>query len=235
MQEVTQLRKGAQASATQASLLDKLRKLVLSGEYPPGAPLPELFLAEEFEVSRTPVREALKQLENEGLVEIRPKVGTFVRIPTRREIVELFQLKESLEGLAAGLLAKRGPVPELEILKRNIEESERAERRADTAKYAELVHEFHWTIVQGSDNSKLVEHYGRLMNQLAYHRIVLETVERPARMRASIREHQSVLDALLEKDPVGAELAMRGHVNASSLAASRGADTGSVAGAEKEA
>lgn len=226
MQEVIQLRKAAQTSASQVSLLDKLRKLVLSGEYPPGAPLPELFLAEEFDVSRTPVREALKQLENEGLVEIRPKVGTFVRIPTRREIVELFQLKESLEGLAASLLARRGHVPEMDILKRNIEESERAERNADSAAYAELVHEFHWTIVRGSDNSKLVEHYGRLMNQLAYHRIVLKTVERPARMRASIREHQSVFDALLEKDPVGAELAMRGHVNASSLAAARGADAG---------
>ncbi|MFJ5700275.1 GntR family transcriptional regulator [Arthrobacter sp. NPDC093139] len=210
-----------QGTGNQLSLLDKLRKLVLSGEYPPGAPLPELFLAEEFDVSRTPVREALKQLENEGLVEIRPKVGTFVRIPTRREIVELFQLKESLEGLAANLLARRGPVPELDLLKRNIEASEVAERRSDSARYAELVHEFHWTIVNGSDNSKLREHYGRLMNQLAYHRIVLETVERPARMRASIREHQSVLDAMLEKDPTGAELAMRGHVNASSLAAAR--------------
>jgi DNA-binding GntR family transcriptional regulator len=221
MQETLQAKTQEQANGNQGSLLDKLRKLVLSGEYPPGAPLPELFLAEEFDVSRTPVREALKQLENEGLVEIRPKVGTFVRIPTRREIVELFQLKESLEGLAASLLARRGPVPELDRLKRNIEASEGAERRGDSAKYAELVHEFHWTIVNGSDNSKLREHYGRLMNQLAYHRIVLETVERPARMRASIREHQSVLEAILEKDPTGAELAMRGHVNASSLAAAR--------------
>ena len=73
------------------------------------------------------------------------------------------------------------------------------------------------------------------MNQLAYHRIVLKTVERPARMRASIREHQSVIDALLEKDPVGAELAMRGHVNASSLAAARGTDTGTDAGAPADA
>jgi DNA-binding GntR family transcriptional regulator len=221
MQETLQVKTQEQGTGNQVTLLDKLRKLVLSGEYPPGAPLPELFLAEEFDVSRTPVREALKQLENEGLVEIRPKVGTFVRIPTRREIVELFQLKESLEGLAANLLARRGPVPELDLLKRNIEASEVAERRSDSARYAELVHEFHWTIVNGSDNSKLREHYGRLMNQLAYHRIVLETVERPARMRASIREHQSVLEAILEKDPTGAELAMRGHVNASSLAAAR--------------
>jgi DNA-binding GntR family transcriptional regulator len=226
MQETLQARTEERAVNSRETLLDKLRKLVLSGEYPPGAPLPELFLAEEFEVSRTPVREALKQLENEGLVEIRPKVGTFVRIPTRREIAELFQLKESLEGLAANLLATRGPVPELDVLRRNVETSESAERRGDSVRYAELVHEFHWAIVKGADNSKLAEHYGRLMNQLAYHRIVLETVERPARMRASVREHRSVLEAILDKDPAGAELAMRSHVHASSRAAAHRETTG---------
>ncbi|MDQ4489951.1 GntR family transcriptional regulator [Sinomonas sp. ASV486] len=225
MQEMVQLRPEDRATREEPTLLDKLRRLVLSGEYPPGAPLPEMFLAQEFDVSRTPVREALKQLENEGLVEIRPKVGTFVRIPTRREIVELFQLKESLEGLAANLLARRGPVPEITALWQNIEASERAERNRDSGAYAELVHDFHWTLVTGSDNSKLIEHYGRLMNQLAYHRIVLKTVERPARMRASIGEHRAVLDAVEDKDPIGAELAMRSHVNASSLAAAREEDT----------
>lgn len=225
MQETLQSRSETRSAASRETLLDKLRKLVLSGEYPPGAPLPELFLAEEFEVSRTPVREALKQLENEGLVEIRPKVGTFVRIPTRREIAELFQLKESLEGLAASLLARRGPVPQLDTLRRNVEASETAERTGDSARYAELVHEFHWTIVEGADNSKLSEHYGRLMNQLAYQRIVLETVERPTRLRASVGEHRAILEAIVEKDHIGAELAMRGHVNASSLAAAhRGSD-----------
>ncbi|MFP3526596.1 GntR family transcriptional regulator, partial [Pantoea sp. SIMBA_072] len=88
--------------------------------FPPGAVLPEAFLAQEFDVSRTPIREALKQLQHEGLVEIRPKVGTFVREPTRREIIELFQLKESMEGLAASLLARRGEVAELAVLRRNL-------------------------------------------------------------------------------------------------------------------
>ena len=88
-------------AADRDGLLDRIRRLVLGGDFPPGAVVPEAFLAQEFDVSRTPIREALKQLQHEGLVEIRPKVGTFVREPTRREIIELFQLKESLEGLAA--------------------------------------------------------------------------------------------------------------------------------------
>src|SRR3954469_21997036 len=122
MQET--LTNGHVETAGEAALLDRVRNLVLSGNFPPGAPLSEVFLAQEFEVSRTPIREALKQLQHEGLVEIRPKVGTFVREPTRREIIELFQLKESLEGLAASLLARRGEVQELSILRRNLEQSE---------------------------------------------------------------------------------------------------------------
>jgi DNA-binding GntR family transcriptional regulator len=196
-------------------LLDRVRQLVLSGSFSPGAPLSEVFLAQEFEVSRTPIRETLKQLQHEGLVEIRPKVGTFIREPTRREIVELFQLKESLEGLAAGLLARRGSVAELDVLEHNIEESDRATVDQDATRYAELVHEFHRTIITGAENSKLVEHYDRLMNQLAYHRLVLRTAEHPGRIRASTAEHRVVLNMIRDKDHFGAEAAMRNHVHAS--------------------
>lgn len=214
MQQTTNEVEEAGVSA-ETTLLDRVRQLVLSGEFPPGAPLSEVFLAQEFEVSRTPIRETLKQLQHEGLVEIRPKVGTFVREPTRREIVELFQLKEGLEGLAAGLLARRGPVPELDVLERNIAESDQAAADQDATRYAELVHEFHRTIINGADNSKLVEHYDRLMNQLAYHRLVLRTAEHPGRIKASTSEHRVVLDMIRNKDHFGAEAAMRNHVYAS--------------------
>lgn len=202
-------------------LLDRLRILVLSGEYPPGAPLPELFLAQEFQVSRTPVREALKQLENEGLVEIRPRVGTFVRQPTRREIVELFELKSGLEGLAAGLFARRGDVPELDALRHNLAASAEAVRRGDRALYAVLVHEFHSVLIAGADNRKLSEHYDRLMNQLAYHRLVRKAVDQPGRLRDSLHEHESIVLAIEARDHIGAELATRQHVDASSSATMR--------------
>lgn len=200
-------------------LLVRLRSLVLSGEYPPGTQLAEVQLAQDFDVSRTPVREALKQLENEGLVEIRAKVGTFVRTPTQREIVELFQLKEGFEGMAAGLLARRGASPELDALERNLDASDEAAAADDSTRYAALVHEFHWTIVLGADNTKLTEHYQRLMNQLAYHRIVLRTVQAPGRISASTNEHRAIVDAIRSKDAIGAEFAMRDHVAISSRGA----------------
>lgn len=200
-------------------LLDRVRRLVVSGAVEPGQLLAETVLAEEFEVSRTPIREALKQLEREGLVEIRPRVGTFVRKPTSREIIELFQLKESLEGLAAGLLARRGDVPELHRLERNIDAENDAVRRSDRAAYGDLVHDFHRILVAGADNHKLSEHYDLLMNQLAYHRIVERTIQQPGRLAASQHEHQAIVTAIRSKDPVAAEMSARQHVMASSQVA----------------
>lgn len=207
------------ATESQDTLLDRVRRLILSGAVEPGQLLPEVFLSEEFDVSRTPIREALKQLEREGLVEIRPRVGTFVRKPTRREIVELFQIKESLEGLAAGLLARRGDVPALRRLEQNIEAENDAVRLDDTVAYGELVHDFHWILVEGADNQKLSEHYDLLMNQLAYHRIVARTIAQPGRLTASKHEHEAIVSAIRAKDPVASEFAARQHVFASSQVA----------------
>jgi DNA-binding GntR family transcriptional regulator len=196
-------------------LLARIRELVLGDDYAPGAALSEVRLAEHFDVSRTPIREALKQLQVEGLVEIRPKVGTFVRQISRREIVEMFEVKEVLEGMAARLMARRGHIPELDVLQANLESSQTATQRGDSAAYAALVHEFHQTIVRGSDNRKLAEHYTSLMNQLSYHRMVLRSVQHPGRLGRSCAEHRRIVELITEKDGIGAELAMRDHVVAS--------------------
>jgi DNA-binding GntR family transcriptional regulator len=198
-----------------AGLLARLRELVLDDDYEPGTILSEVRLAEHFNVSRTPVREALKQLQVEGLVEIRPKVGTFVREASRREIAEMFEVKEILEGMAARLMAYRGQIPELDMLRENLKKSDAATRRGDRIAYAALVHEFHTTIVQASDNQELVEHYTSLMNQLAYHRMVLGSLQHPGRMSNSCAEHRRIVYLIAEKDGVGAEIAMREHVAAS--------------------
>ncbi|MEG2577795.1 MULTISPECIES: GntR family transcriptional regulator [Micrococcaceae] len=206
-------------STPETPLLGRLRQMIVTGVVQPGDLLAETALAQDFEVSRTPIREALKQLEREGLVEVRSRVGTFVRKPTQREIHEMFSLKEAFEGLAAGLLARRGAVPELEQLKENVARSQRAVERGDAELYSQLVHEFHSTLVAGADNRKLTEHYDLLMNQLAYHRIVSQTLSLPGRLQNSKDEHQAIIDAISSKDPLAAELVMRRHVAASSQSA----------------
>lgn len=197
---------------TTVGLVARLRAAIVDGTYPPGAPLSEVSLADTFGVSRTPVREALKQLEVEGLINIKPRVGTFVRQPSRREVAELFELKEALEGLAANLLARRGRVPQVDELERNLELTRRAVDSHDEAAHSKLVHDFHQLLVKGADNSKLSEHYSRLMNQLAYPSLVRATLSHKGRPSLSFAEHEEVVGFIVQKDPAGAEFAMRNHV-----------------------
>ncbi|MDI9947878.1 MULTISPECIES: GntR family transcriptional regulator [Rhodococcus] len=197
---------------------DGLRQMIISGELAPGQSLSEVSLAETFGISRTPIREALKQLQIEGLVEIRPRVGTFVAVPSRREINELFEMKQLLEGGAARLMAARGEVPELTAMKANVREADAAVEAGDTERYAQLVHDFHEILIAGADNGKLATHYRLLMNQLAYGRLVKTSLSQPGRSLESEREHHTVLELIIAKDGIGAENYMRRHVQASQQA-----------------
>ena len=213
MQEPTSKR--LNQTSMQARVAEELRQMIISGELAPRSSLSEMALSETFGVSRTPIREALKQLQTEGLVEVRPRVGTFVAVPSRRDLTELFQMKELLEGAAARLLAFRGNVPELELLQANMRAADEVVRAGDAERYAELVHEFHDLIVAGADNGKLDAHYRTLMNQLAFTRLVRTSLSRPGRLSESDNEHHRVLNLILAKDGDGAERVMREHVRLS--------------------
>jgi DNA-binding GntR family transcriptional regulator len=209
----------------QGRVIAEMRRRIISGEIATDVNLSELTLAEEFGVSRTPVREALKQLQTEGLVEIRPRVGTFVTTPSRREITELFEMKELLEGAAARLMAQRGRVPELDRLEENLREEDDAVTRDDRVRYAELVQEFHDLLIVGSDNNKLEAHYRILMNQLAYSRLVTTSLSQPGRPALSDQEHHRVVELIIAKDGDSAERVMREHVRASRQAVLAGLRT----------
>lgn len=209
----------------QGRLISEVRRRIIAGEISPGVNISELAIAEEFGVSRTPVRETFKQLQTEGLVEIRPRVGTFVTTPSRREITELFEMKELLEGAAARLLAQRGRVPEVDQLEENLRQSDLAVAADDKIRYAELVEEFHNLLIAGADNSKLEAHYRTLMNQLAYARLVTTSLSQPGRPLQSDREHHNVLDLIVAKDGDSAERVMREHVRASRRAVTAGLDS----------
>jgi DNA-binding GntR family transcriptional regulator len=211
---------------TADAIFDRLYNDIVSLRMRPGMALQEKRIAEEFGVSRTPVRETFKQLQTEGLVEIRPRVGTFVTTPSRREITELFEMKELLEGAAARLLAQRGRVPEVELLEENLRQADQAVAADDKARYAELVEEFHNLLIAGADNNKLEAHYRTLMNQLAYARLVNTSLSQPGRPLQSDREHHHVLDLIVAKDGDSAERVMREHVRASRQALLAGLESG---------
>jgi DNA-binding GntR family transcriptional regulator len=202
-------------TSIQAQVIVQLRQMIIRGDLLPSTALSETSLAEEFGVSRTPIREALKQLQTEGLVEVRPRVGTFVAAPSRRDITELFQMRELLEGAAARLMALRGRVPELDLLEENVKEARAAVANGDRDRYATLVHEFHELLIKGTDNVKFEAHYRILMNQLAYDRLVRKSLSRPGRLLESCAEHDRVLMLILAKDGDSAERVTRDHVRAS--------------------
>ncbi|WP_018599901.1 GntR family transcriptional regulator [Mycobacterium sp. 155] len=219
---------GSRNGSIQSRLIAEVRRRIIAGEIAPGVNISELALAEEFGVSRTPVRETFKQLQTEGLIEIRPRVGTFVTIPSRREILELFEMKELLEGAAARLLAQRGRVPEVDRLEENLRQFDQAVASDDRARYVELIDEFHNLLIVGADNAKLESHYRTLMNQLAYSRLVTTSLSQPGRPLQSNREHRQVFELILAKDGDTAERVMREHVRASRQALLAGLDQGST-------
>lgn len=202
----------------QQRVADQLRERIAHGDLVPGAALSETALAQEFGASRTPIREALKQLQAEGLIVTKPRVGTFVAAPSRREINELFEVKEILEGAAARLFANRGEIPELEQLRENVRRSERAVADGDFDRYVEIVHEYHDLIMRGAGNAKLMQQYKMLMNQLLYTRFVHLSVRSSGRLPQSDREHQSILHVIEARDGATAERLMRDHVRASQQA-----------------
>jgi DNA-binding GntR family transcriptional regulator len=192
-----------------------LRKSIVSGYFRPGEKLSETSLAQLFGVSRTPVREALKQLQREGLVEVIPRVGTCVTKPTEKEINELFTVKEVLEGLAAALLSRRGDVPELVELAEATKDLEDAVQKGNIDLYVDANDRFHGAIMRGSDNKKLQDLFQMSSNQLPYSRYVYLTLSQPQRLKKSLDEHRQIYEAIKSGEDQKAERFMREHVRAS--------------------
>ncbi|KZM54464.1 GntR family transcriptional regulator [Aeribacillus pallidus] len=198
-----------------AQVTNIIRQAIVSGQLAMGEKLSEAALAQKLGVSRTPVREALKQLQREGLVEIIPRVGTCVTKPTEKEITELFALKEVLEGLAAGHMAQREKVPELQELIKAMEDMDEAAKNRNIDDYVEANDRFHDAIIRGSGNSKLLYHFNLLINQLPYRRFVYMTLDQPQRLEKSVEEHRRIVEAITSGDHQLAEKMMREHVKAS--------------------
>ncbi|MDQ6600944.1 GntR family transcriptional regulator [Bacillus salipaludis] len=198
-----------------AQVTNAIREAIVTGEYEPGQKLSETALSEHFQVSRTPIREALKQLEREGLVEIIPRVGTCVTKPTEQELKELFTLKEVLEGLAAGLFAEKGDAAEIKKVRQAVDDMEEALLTSDNKLYVNANSVFHDTILEGANNSKLSYMLNLMLNQIPYNRYVFITIGDPARREKSLNEHKVILAAIENGDREKAEKAMREHVRAS--------------------
>lgn len=187
-----------------------LEEMIVTGQFADGERLDEQRLAEHFDVSRTPLREAFQQLAASGLVVLEARRGAFVRQPAFEEMVEMFEVMAELEALCAGLAARRVSEPVLLAIARTVEACEEAVARGDSDGYYTQNERFHHLIYDASGNRFLAAEAARLHRRLqAYRRMQLQL---RGRMGQSLAEHRAILNALRAGDGAAAAEALRGHV-----------------------
>jgi DNA-binding GntR family transcriptional regulator len=189
---------------------EALENAIVDGRFPPGAKLDPEALAREFAVSRTPIREALQQLEASGLVRVAAKRGTFVSEWSVEELAERFEVMAELEAMCARLAARRITEAELAELEAAHEACRRMAEQGDIDAYYAENSAFHACIYRATHNAFLAREAARLHAVLQpYRRMQLQVRNRMAR---SFAEHDAVVAAIREGDDEAAAEAMRGHV-----------------------
>lgn len=193
-----------------ARVREALENAIVDGQYPPGSRLDPDALAREFDCSRTPIREALQQLEASGLVRVAAKRGTFVSEWTVEELAERFEVMAELEAMCARLAARRITEAELSELEIAHEACRRMAEAGDVNAYYFRNSEFHGCIYRATHNAFLTREALRLHAMLQpYRRMQLQVRNRMAR---SFAEHEAVVAAIRAGDGVAAAEAMRNHV-----------------------
>jgi DNA-binding GntR family transcriptional regulator len=188
----------------------QLRDRIFAGKLMPGMFLDEGLLAQQLQISRTPLREALKVLTAEGLVRHEPRRGCFVREVTEQDLDEIFPVIALLEGRCAreaALHATDADLQALESLHDKLSRHAKARRIND---YYAVNFTIHEAIIALADNRWLAQVIGDLRKILKLAR--LQQLHAPGRLDQSISEHLAVFAALKARDPEGAEAAMRTHL-----------------------
>jgi len=190
------------------AVYEALRRNILDGELPPGHRLRSDVLANELKVSRTPVREALRKLESEGLVDA-SRSGLVVRQSSEEDLVEIFYLREALEGMAARLAAENATRAEIDELHALFEDMEAVAARGDIALVRKLTGEFHLLVCRASHNKRLIQSLQGLLDHVR--QAQSSTLYMPGRPADALKEHRALLRAIAKRDPDLAETLARQH------------------------
>ncbi len=187
-----------------------LKQYIVNQRLKPGSKLSVPQLAQQLAVSRTPVKEAIERLGQEGLVTMLPNRGAFVAIIREEDVGEIYQMREMLEGLASRLAAQKIDQDLLTKLRGLLVQGEAAVRRRDITAHTRFDLEFHRLIRERAGNHRLVRALDNLQDQI---RVVFQTSATiPGRMAMAIEEHHRILEALESADANRAEEATRDHV-----------------------
>lgn len=183
---------------------------IVSGVLEPGLPLDEQELAARFGVSRTPVREAIRQLSASGLVQVRPHRGAVVALPTPAQLDDMFEAMAELEGLCAGLAARNMTIAERSGLEALHEALRALVHEGDPTRYHETNEAFHAAIYAGSHNAYLADL--TLMTRTRVAPFRRAQFRATGRLGGSYQEHDLIVRAILRGDRAAAAEAMRQHI-----------------------
>ena len=188
-----------------------IKDSIKSGQFAPGQRLIASDLISRLGISAGPVREAVRKLTGEGLIEIQPHRGAVVRDLTRKDILEIYEMRAAIEGLAARLAAERiNEGDNRKLLERAAAGSDEAFKSSDLSAYNEANHQFHDAIVAIANNQRVVSVAEQLVLPiyvLRYHQLL-----KASNIETSATEHRRIADAILGGEAERAERLMRKHV-----------------------
>lgn len=192
-------------------ILLQLRQDIVRNRWKPGERLPEPELCQEFGVSRTPMRDALKLLEAEGLIELRPHIGAVVTQPGLPDLEEKMQVLAALEQAAAALVAARRPARAIAQLRQLHAAMQDAAHQEDMALYYQLNDDFHRAIVEGSGNKTLAQIHENIMWHVFRARHMANEHEQFDSSAA--QHHEAIMSAIADGRADDAGLAIRSHLD----------------------
>lgn len=175
-------------------VFNTLRQAILRGELKPGTRLMEIQLANKLGVSRTPIREAIRKLENEGLVLMTPRKGAEVAEITEKNMLDVLEVRKTLEELAAELACDRITEQQVEELIAAQDAFEKALKTSDVTKIAEADVAFHDVIFAATDNQRLVNLLNNLREQM--YRFRIEYLKESEKYPVLIAEHKQLIEAI---------------------------------------
>ncbi len=196
-----------------------LRQAILRGELAPGERLMEIQLAERLGVSRTPIREAIRKLELEGLVLMIPRKGAEVARISEKSLRDVLEVRRSLEELATELACQRMDEEQIEELSAAKDAFAAAVANGDIMEMAECDERFHDVIFNGTGNARLVQILNNLREQMYRYR--LEYIKEADKRQVLLLEHENIVKAIRARHVAEAREAMREHIDNQEITVSR--------------
>ena len=192
-------------------VFNTLRQAILRGELKPGERLMEIQLANKLGVSRTPIREAIRKLELEGLVLMIPRRGAEVAEITEKSLRDVLEVRSALEELAVDLACERITEDDIEKLREAAKEFEEVSKGDDVTALAEADVRFHDIIYFATENQRLIQLLYNLREQMYRYRV--EYLKREEVRASLFAEHEHIIECIVQRDKVAAKQAISTHID----------------------